>query len=1143
VTTVTFLAQLRARGIEIRADGDKLVINAPKGALTSELGDELRRRKADLLEFLQVGAASASGRSSARIAQAHLRERDDGAREAPLSFGQRRLFYLDQLEPGLAVYNVPVACWLSGALEVVALRGALDDVAARHAILRTTLRVGADGPVQYIAPTSAIDLSIVDLSAQLDGEERERRCRQVLAEAAATSFDLAVGPLYRAVLIRLAETSHVLLAATHHVVTDGWSQDIFERDLLAYYHARRSGTPCTLAPLDIQYADYAVWQISTAEDAERDRRISYWRTALPAPLPVLALPTVRPRPAMAPTVGETASAVVPGDLVAQLTAIGRRDGATLFMVLLAAYATLLYRITGQDLIIVGTPIANRNHAQTLDLIGYFANTLALRIDLSGAPTFRELLGRVRDVCIGGYANQDIPFEELVEKLEVTRDLSRSPVFQTIFAFEDALPAAPAPEGAAPASLRIDRRETIHANVARTDLSTWVSASSDGLRVTLEYPTALFDSEGMRDLLGQFGVLLRALASGEEATSARIDLLPLLSPEQRTRLVETWNATARPLPSVVGAHQLFEQQVDRSPGRPAVVFGDVVLTFRDLDDRANQLAHYLGSFGASPGAYIGVFLDRSEQMVISLLAALKVGATYVPLDPEYPGDRIALMIEDSRVGFIVTTESLIGRLPASPAVAAVRVIAVDRDRSVIASQPALRLPCGLSAGPGAGTGTSPSEHPCYAIYTSGSTGRPNGVLVPHRALINFLAAMAVRPGLDEEDTLLAVTTLSFDIAGLEMFLPLTVGAKLVIGGGEEVRDGRLLRALLDSSGATVMQATPATWRLLLAADWCGGDRFKALCGGEAFPSDLVAMLHERVGSVWNMYGPTETTIWSTCARLDRDDPRITIGRPIDNTSIYILDRHGQPVPVGTAGELVIGGFGVSLGYLQRPELTAARFVADPFRGGDALMYRTGDLAAWRADGQLVYHQRVDHQVKIRGYRIELGEIETVLSEHPTVERCAVLVREDRPGDARIVAYVGLRAGKVLTASDVRKHLRKRLPEFMIPQHVVELTAFPLTPAGKLDRKALPAPAGAVATPEARAPRTASEILVAQIWKDLLRTERVAATDNFFEIGGHSLLSMAVVARIQAETGARVSLRDLLLHSLEHIAQGIESGARP
>jgi amino acid adenylation domain-containing protein len=483
-----------------------------------------------------------------------------------------------------------------------------------------------------------------------------------------------------------------------------------------------------------------------------------------------------------------------------------------------------------------------------------------------------------------------------------------------------------------------------------------------------------------------------------------------------------------------------------------------------------------------------------------------------------------MIEDSKLGFILTTASSITKLP--PQGAAARVIAVDRDAAEIAARPADRLAYELTG-----------EHPCYAIYTSGSTGRPNGVLVPHRALVNFLAAMAVRPGLDAGDTLVAVTTLSFDIAGLEMFLPLTVGAKLVIAGTEQVRDARQLRVLLERSGATVMQATPATWRLLIAADWRGGDRFKVLCGGEAFPPDLVAALLERTSSVWNMYGPTETTIWSTCTEIDRDDPRITIGRPIDNTSVYVLDALGQPVPVGTPGELVIGGGGVSLGYLGRPELTAARFVPDPFRGGGALMYRTGDVATWRGDGQLVYQRRVDHQVKLRGYRIELGEIEAVLGEHPAVERCVVIVREDRPGDARVVAYVVLRAGKTLTPSDVRKHLRKKLPEFMIPQHVVELTALPLTPAGKLARAALPAPAGAVPTAEARAPQTPGELVVAKIWKDLLHIDRVAATDNFFEIGGHSLLSIAVVARIQAETGTKVSLRDLLLQSLEQIAQGI------
>ena len=1131
-----FLGRLRERGIELRADGDKLVVNAPKGALTAALGDELRQRKTELLEFLRIGSGASSGKSAERIPRARLTERDHGVLEAPLSFGQNRLFYLDQLEPGLAVYNVPVACWLSGPLDVDALGGALDDLAARHAVLRTTLRFGIDGPIQHVAPALAVELARVDLAMIDDPAERERRCRQTLTEHACRAFDLAAGPLFRALSIRLADDAHVLLIATHHVVTDGWSQDVLERDLLALYESRRTGLPAALAPLDIQYADYAAWQIASTADPDRARRVEYWRTALHQPLPVLALPTSHARSQFAATSGDTASLDLPGDLVELLGAIGRRDGATLFMVLLAAYATLLHRIAGQNEIVIGAPIANRHHGQTLELIGYFANTLALRIDLSGSPTFRELVGRVRDVCVGAYANQDIPFEELVEKLGVARDLSRSPVFQTMFAFEDAL--APA-TGSPAATIRIARRETIHARVARTDLSTWVSATADGLRVTFEYPTALFDDAGISDLLVHFGVLLRAAASDADGN---IDRLPLLSPEQRARIVVEWNATARPLEDVLGAHQLVEHQVDRTPDRTAVVFGDVAITYGALDEQANRLAHHLVALGAAPDALVGVFLDRSPTMLVALFATLKLGGTYVPLDPDYPADRIALMIEDSRLGFIVTTAGLSSRLPRSAA----QIVAVDRDAAAIAARSPRRLPCTLA--PGA---NGPSERACYAIYTSGSTGRPNGVQVPHRALVNFLASMARRPGLTADDILIAVTTLSFDISGLEMFLPLTVGARLVIAGADQVRDGRQLRALLETSGATVMQATPATWRLLLAAGWNGPPRFvpgpsveagrvpprfRALCGGEAFPPDLVAALVERA-IVWNMYGPTETTIWSTCVELERDDPRVTIGGPIDNTSIYILDGLGQPVPVGVPGDLVIGGLGVSLGYLHRPELTAARFVRDPFRDDGSLAYRTGDIAAWRGDGKIIYHHRADHQVKVRGYRIELGEIECVLAEHPAVARCVVIVREDRPGDARVVAYVVFESGRTLTASDVRKHLRKKLPDHMIPQHVVELASLPLTPAGKVARQALPAPAGAVLATDARAPNTPHELVVARIWKELLHTDRVAASDNFFEIGGHSLLSMAVAARIHAETGTRVSLRDLLLLSLEQIALGL------
>ncbi len=1127
MNTARFLRALRQRGIELRADGDRIVVNAPKGAVTEADGDEIRRRKADLLAFLRMGAEGGGGVAAfQRIPSAEHPVAADGTIEAPASFGQRRLFYLDQLEPGLAVYNVPVAFYLRGRVDAVALRTALSQIVQRHAVLRTTLALAPSGVVQRVAKEADVELEIVDVPSSARDAVGD-----LLKERACRPFDLTKGPLFRPTLLRVSAEENVLLVASHHVVTDGWSQDVFESELCELYEAAVSGRPSTLAPPPIQYADYAAWQTATRTDTQRDERLAYWKENLRGPLPILELPTTHARPNVAPTEGATASITLPADLLEPLGALARRDGATLFMTLVAAYATLLHRISGQEDVVIGTPIANRTHAETLELIGYFANTIALRVDLSGRPTFRELLRRVRETCTAAYAHAEAPFEELVEVLDVQRDLSRSPIFQTIFAFEDAMPSAPARGGdAASQSLSIVRRDTVHAGVARTDLSAWVSASADGLCVTFEYPTALFDAPAVARLLDHLQVLLRALADGADGP---IDELPILSTETRRRILVEWNATERALPAVRGAHELFEQRVDADGERVAVVMGDLALSYAALDVRANQLAHHLVSLGVGRGALVGVFLERSPEMVVALLATLKTGAAYVPIDPEYPADRIAHMIEDAALERVVTSEGLLGRLPAE-----VGTVVVDREASAIAARPSSRLAP-------AERGDSPSEDPAYVLYTSGSTGRPKGVVIPHRALVNFLASMAQRPGLTAEDTLLAVTTLSFDIAGLEMYLPLTVGAKMVIASAEQAADGRDLRDLVDSSGASFMQATPSTWRLLVGAGWKGrgGAPFKVLCGGEAFPPELAAQLLERATSVWNMYGPTETTIWSTCVELTKDDPRITIGRPIDNTTVYVLDGRGEPTPVGVPGELHIGGAGVAHGYLRRPELTESRFIDDPFAPGTGRrLYRTGDLASFRDDGQLVYHRRLDHQVKVRGYRIELGEIESVLVDHEALAQAVVVVREDRPGDARLVAYYVVTKGTDVTATDLRKHLRRRLPDYMIPQHFVELPSLPLTPAGKIDRKRLPSPA-APAAEAARAPTTEAEKRLAAIWADVLGTTRIGATDNFFDLGGHSMLSMAVVARVQSEMGARISPRDLLLSTLEHLASQIAPATPP
>ena len=1107
MTTAELLEKLRALDIEVRVEGDKLLVNAPKGAITPELSDEVRGRKPEIIAFLQL-AGNTRGASS--IAPAGLTPDADGTLRAPASFGQQRLFYLSELDPGLAVYNVAVAYHLEGPCDGVALRRALAKITQRHAVLRSRLALETGEIVQLIAAEA--ELPLVELNLEkLEPNAREAEVRAALTNAACAPFDLTTGPLGRVLHIAVGDQSSIVCVTAHHVITDGLSQEVFERELVAIL----ADDAAVLPDLPIGYPDYAVWQ--TTHDAA-PATVDYWRQMFSGALPVLALPTTRPRAGVASTGGATRARVLPRSLLDSLSAIGRKSEATLFMVLLSAYGALLSRITGQADIIVGTPVANREHKEVLDLLGFFANTLALRLSIQAGATFTEVLAKTREVSLGALAHQEMPFERLLEVVQVDRDVSRTPVFQTMFAFEDA-ESPPGPEVSA-GPIRVRRRETIHSKVSRTDLSAWVSAHPDGLLVTVEFPTALLDDCDVDRLLDQYEMLLTAVSAEPGLLVSKI---PLLSPAERARLVHEFNETAAPLSSAVFASELFQAQAARTPDRIAVRDDRGALTYGELDARANQWAHHLMSLAVPRGALVGVFVPRGLDMLVAIHAIWRVGAAYVPIDPEYPAERIAHMVTDSAVRLVVTTSELASRLPEGAA----RLL-LDRDAGALASGPT--SPRAALTGDG--------SDPAYVIYTSGSTGKPKGVVVPHRAFINFVGSMSKVPGFAAEDVLVAVTTLSFDIAGLELHAPLAVGGCVVIASAETAADGTELSQLLLRSKATCMQATPSTWRLLLTADFKPERSFKILCGGEAFPSDLADRLLALSDQVFNLYGPTETTVWSTVEKLAPGQP-VTIGRPIDNTSVYILDAHGEPQPINVPGELVIGGRGVALGYLNRTELTSERFVPDPFCGATgAMMYRTGDLASFLADGRIVYHQRLDHQVKVRGYRIELGEVEAVLATHQLIAACIVTVREDRPGDARLCAYFVPRAASP-TATELRKHLRKHLPDYMIPQHFTELRRLPLTPAGKLDRKALPAPQGAVPSREARKPSTASELLLADVWKQALRLETLSASDNFFDIGGHSLLSMSVIAEVQKRTGVRLTPREMVRAPLEVLASRLDS----
>jgi amino acid adenylation domain-containing protein len=776
------------------------------------------------------------------------------------------------------------------------------------------------------------------------------------------------------------------------------------------------------------------------------------------------------------------------------------------MTLLAAFKTLLYRYTRQEDILIGSPVAGRYQAETEGLIGFFVNNLALRTDLSGAPTFRQVLQRVRKVTLEAYDNQHVPFDKLVEVLQPERDLSRLPFFQVLFTLHNT-----AIEELELQGVRMQRYK-FETNTTRYDLTLEIWERPEGLLIDTEFCTDLFEVDTIRRMQGHYATLLRGIVADPDC---KISELSLLTVGERNRLLFEWNATQADYPRAQPVHRLFERQAAGSPTAIAVACAGDNILYGELNARANQLAHHMRSLGVETGTLVGIYMERSIEMIVALLAVHKSGGAYLPLDPAFPSDRLAFMVEDSQTRYLISQQRLQDQLPAHQA----QVVYIDRDWPQIVVQPASNLEDAV---------TYDGERLAYVLYTSGSTGRPKGVQVPQRALVNFLVAMQQSPGLAREDILLSVTTLSFDIAGLEIFLPLITGAQIEMVSHVVAADGAALLAVLQGCGATVMQATPATWRLLISAGWEGTPGLKILCGGEAMPGELAGQLLPRCASLWNMYGPTETTIWSTVCQVGKAEGIMPIGRAIANTQVYILDEARQPTPLGVAGELYIGGDGVAHGYLNRPELTAEKFVHDPFVGEvGARMYRTGDLVRYRADGNLDFLGRVDFQVKIRGFRIELGEIEALLDEHPSVHQAVVIAREDTPGDLRLVAYLAVARTEAPAASELRSYLKEKLPDYMVPSVFVTVETFPLTPNGKVNRKALPAPSVARVETSVNhvAPRNDIERKIAAMWQSVLGVEKVGVTDNFFDLGGHSLLIVQVHNQIRRSFDTNVTIAQM------------------
>ncbi len=1067
---------------------------------------------------LRLDLNNGAGRLGAESTPRRLDERDG---PLPTSFPQRRMWLVQRLNPATTAYNISPALEFAGPLSAEAMVQALRVVAQRHEVFRTRFEDVGGEPMQHIMPQLALNIERIDLRDRARAE-RDALVRQIVGDLAAQPFDLSLPGPHRIALLCLDVQRHVLVWIVHHSIADQWSMGILFRELGQAYNALAKGRAATLSTPEIDYADYAAWQRERAGTAEAVQQLEYWRTRLDGLTP-LRLPVDFARLQAHQGEGGVVRAPLASTLIAKLKQFSHGKGVTPYMTLLACFQILMARISGQTDIASAAPIANRLGVFSEGLVGTLVNTLVMRSDLSGEPTFGDFLAQVQETALQAYANQDVPFEQLVERIEIKRDVLRAPLVQVMFNLVNAPFSVQHFDSLRVESFEFERRSAQFEIAVGVDLDVFP-------QIRLGYASTLFAKATAQRLLESYMSLVHSVI---ENSNRRVDEYDVLTDAQRAELT-SWNRTEAPKPAFRSVGEMISACAAWAADRPALRDLRGTLSHAQLEAQSNRLARELRRRGVRRGALVGLCVERSSSKVIAQLAILKSGAAYVPLDPVYPPDRLAMMADDAQLALLVTQSTNAGAVqwPRD------KSLWLDADAAGIAAQSdaALSPDAELDAGP---------LDPAYVIYTSGSTGKPKGVPVPHGTVLNFLASMAREPGLTANDRVLAVTTLSFDIAVLELLLPLTVGAMIILATTEQAQDGRALRALLDEQNATLMQATPSTWRMLIEAGWTGAADFKALIGGEGLPLDLAEQLLARVSELWNMYGPTETTVWSTCWRVVRPAAGISIGRPIANTQVHVLDGSGRQCMIGVPGEIYIGGDGVAIGYLNRPDLTAERFVADPFRRvPGARMYRTGDLGRWRHDGQLEHMGRLDHQVKIRGHRIELGEIEANLGSFAGVARVVVIAREDRPGDTRIVAYIVPR-GAMPAAAELRDHVRAMLPQYMVPQHFVHIESVPLLPNGKLDRSKLPKPGEAVEDANAAAPGSLESDLergIAEIWQRLLNLEGVGRADNFFDLGGHSLLAMRAVSEIEKTLGVNISPRRLIFESLAQLAAA-PSGAAP
>ncbi|MGA8897276.1 MAG: amino acid adenylation domain-containing protein [Planktothrix agardhii] len=1120
-----FLSYLNSLDIKLWLEEEKLKYQAPQGAMTPEIKQEIGTRKPEILAFLRSAITPSKTIESVIYPVARTEE-------LPLSFAQQRMWFLYQMDQQNPAYNEALALRLMGRLNVDILEQTINAIIQRHESLRTTFPMVEGKPIQKIAPSLKIKLLVVNLK-----DIPQDRIDQQIIEELQKPFDLTQAPLLRCTLFDLGYENYILVNVFHHIIIDGWSKGILFKELSEFYQAFLSNSTVDLPELTIQYADFAVWQRQWLQGEILENQLNYWKKQLTDAPPLLELPTDKPRPANPNFQGHSISFQIDSELTEKLKLLSQKSGATLFMTLLAALNTLLFRYSGQDDILIGTPTANRNRQEIEPLIGFFVNTLVLRNSLEGNPTFSTLLQQARNVVLEAYANQDVPFEQVVDALEIERSLSYNPLFQVMFALQNApLNALELPNLRSQYLAVENQRIKFDLSLILEEIETEKGSYLEGF---WEYDSDLFTAERITRMVGHFQTLLKGIVANPQQT---VGELPLLTEPEKQQLLVDWNQTQTYYPHHYCIHQLFEEQVVKTPHAIAVIDGEKSLTYEQLNQKANQLAYYLQNLGVKTEDLVGICIERSALMIIGLLGILKAGGAYVPLDPNYPSERLAYMLEDSAVSVLLTQENLVHTLPNYSGT----IFCLDQDWKILEQNPPDNLLHPMT-----------SENLAYVIYTSGSTGKPKGVLIQHQSLLNLVSWHQNAFNITTIDRATQLAGIAFDASVWEIWPYLTAGACLAIVPPDLLTSPNQLQEWLIGQKITVSFLPTPLAETLIPLDLSTNCPLRLmLTGGDKlndFPPTSIPF------TLVNNYGPTENTVVTTSVKITPDlltEKAPPIGRPISNTQVYILDQYQQPVPIGIPGELYIGGSGLARGYLNRPELTNAKFIANPLsqKNSDRL-YKTGDLVRYGNDGQIEFVGRIDHQVKIRGFRIELGEIETVLNQHPQVKEAIIIAREDQPGVKRLCAYVI--GSEKLTVSQLRLFLQEKLPQYMVPAFFILLDAFPLTANGKIDRRALPQPAQELENETARniTPGTETERILAEIWQKVLGLKTISINDNFFELGGDSILAIQIIAQAN-QAGLQITPKQLFSHqtiaqlamiaettAITEIDQGLVTGEVP